>query len=105
VVAVFVSQRRREIGVRVAVGARARDVVGLVLRRTLGPALAGAVAGGVVAALTSRRAAALFYDTSPLDARAFAGAGGLLAIVIALAAVLPASGAARVDPRTVLTGD
>lgn len=105
VVAVFVSQRRREIGVRIAVGARTSNVVGLIVAKTLAPVGAGCLAGVAAALGTSRLAAKLFYDTSPLEARAFVGAVGLLAVVVILAAAVPARRAARVDPCLALRSD
>jgi predicted permease len=97
-----VAQRAREIGVRSALGAQVRDIVGLVLRQSMTIAAAG-LAIGLTASLwlTSALQRYLFGVTAH-DAASFAAVGVVLLGVAALASVVPARRAARVDPVRVL---
>ncbi len=97
-----VSRREREIGVRMALGARPTDVLGLVARRGLGLAAAGVGLGLAVAALATRLLRDLLFGVAPLDPWSFAGAGVLLLAVAAAASLLPALRAGRLDPLTAL---
>jgi putative ABC transport system permease protein len=102
VVSTSVARRTQEIGVRVALGARRVDVLGLVLRQGLRPALAG-IAVGVVGALAGAPLlASLLYGVTPGDVPALGVAPLVMAGVAALACWLPARRAARVDPMTAL---
>jgi predicted permease len=93
-----VEQRRQEMGIRRALGARPADILGLVLREGLGLALAGIAAGLAGAFAISRALSALLFQVSPTDPLIFAGMA-LLFIAVALAAsYLPARRALRVDP-------
>jgi putative ABC transport system permease protein len=105
VVAVFVSQRTTEIGIRIAIGAQRKNVIHMVLRRTLRPAVIGAVVGSGAALLGTRTIAPLLYGVSPLEPRAFAGAVVLLVIVVLTAALVPARRASRLDPLTAIRAD
>jgi putative ABC transport system permease protein len=97
-----VAQRTREIGIRVALGALRRDVVGMVAGRALVLAAAGVVFGiGGSVALT-RLMKALLYQVSPTDAVTLAAGSGLLVLVALAAAYVPARRAARVDPIVTL---
>ncbi len=102
VMAHFVALRRREIGVRLALGGPARDVVGLVVRR--GGALAGSgVALGLAAALLAgRMLRSELYDTAPTEPAAYAGVLLLLLLVTLAAVAVPAWRSARVDPVEML---
>ena len=102
VVSHTVAERRREIAVRVAVGARTADVRRLVLTEAGGLALAGAALGVGAAAALTRRLQALLFETSPLDPAVFAAVPALLIAVCLLAGWLPARRAARIDPTTAL---
>ena len=95
----FVSERTREIAVRLALGATPSAVRGLILRR--GVVLAGAgVATGIVAAAVVRKAGeTLLFGVSPLDGATYAGAVLCLAVVAVLACWIPACRASRIDPQ------
>jgi len=97
-----VAQRSREIGVRAALGAQVRDIVGLVLRQSMGIAVTG-VAAGLMASLWLTRALRTFlYGVTTHDALSFAAVAVLLLIVAAVATIVPAKRAATVDPVRVL---
>ncbi len=97
-----VGQRTRELGVRLALGAQPSDLVRLLLGEGLLVAAIGLAAGAAIAAGGSRLLASLLFQTSPLDPVAFASTGGLLLAVSALAALVPALRAGRVDPARAL---
>jgi predicted permease len=102
VVAHFVGRRTREIGIRIALGAKARDVVGLILRRTMRPVAIGAVIGAAAAVAISGILSNVLFGVSPVDA---VGIGLAVAFVLGVglvAGLLPARRAARVDPITTL---
>jgi predicted lysophospholipase L1 biosynthesis ABC-type transport system permease subunit len=103
--AYFAAQRRREVGVRMALGARRRDVLALVLGWGGRLAAVGLALGLAGAALLTRSMAALLFEVSPTDPATFAAAAGLLAAAVLGAAFLPAQRAARLDPVAVLRGD
>jgi predicted permease len=105
VVAYSVSMRTREMGVRMALGARPGDLLALVMRQGGRLALVGLAAGAVLAALAGRVLGALLYGVSALDPIAYAVAALVLLAVAALAAFVPALGAARVDPLRALRAD
>jgi putative ABC transport system permease protein len=97
-----VQQRKREFGVRVALGAETRDVVRLVLTRAARITVIGAVIGLTASAFFSRWMAALLFGVQPLDLPTYAAAGLLLVVTVAIASVLPAVRAAHADPMEVL---
>jgi putative ABC transport system permease protein len=100
--AYVVTQRTREIGLRMALGARQREVLALVLRQGMVPAIGGALLGGGLAFGAARYAAELLYGVGPGDPAAFVAAGATLLAVTLAAALLPALRATRVDPMTAL---
>ena len=104
VISFTVARRAREIGVRIALGARASQVVATVLRQGLSLALAGiafGIAGGFALA---RAASSLIYGVSPSDPVTFLVAPAVLVSVGLLATAIPARRAAMVDPcRTLRT--
>jgi predicted permease len=102
----FVAVRRtREIGVRVALGARASQVRWLIVRDGLATSGAGVVAGLVAAALATGVVASQLHGISRLDPVAFGGAPLVLLAVTAVASYLPARRAARMNPVTALRND
>ena len=105
VVAQAVAERRREIGVRVALGAGAGSVEALVFRQGLAPILLGALAGIAVALAFAPRVSELLFEVDPRDPTVFIGATAILGVVALLATWLPARRAARVDPVEALAGD
>jgi predicted permease len=97
-----VSQRRREIGVRLALGARPGGIIGLVARRFGAIVLAGLAAGVGLSLWAGRFIDALLFQLTPSDPWTLGGAVIVLALVAALAAWVPARRAARLDPAQVL---
>ena len=105
VVAFAVAGRTRELGLRVALGAEPRRVVGLVLRRAVAVAAAGTALGAAGGVLATRLLGGLLYGVSATDPGTFAvGAAALFAVAL-LAAWLPARRATRVDPMVALRAD
>jgi putative ABC transport system permease protein len=96
------NQRTREIGIRVAVGAQPRDIIGMVVRQGGGLTLAGLVIGGVAAFWLSRLMSSILFGVSPRDPLAFIAAATTLGAVSLVAALLPARRATRVDPVAAL---
>ena len=98
VLAYTVVRRTREIGIRVAVGARAAAVVWLVLRETVVVAACGVAIGLPAALWTSRFAERQFFDVTSHDPLALAGTVLSLMAVAVIAAIIPARRASRIDP-------
>jgi putative ABC transport system permease protein len=105
VLAQSVVQQRREIGIRMALGANRREVVGYVLKGAGGMVALGLVAGLAGAMALGRVMAGLLFEVSPLDPAVLLSAAGLMALVGFAAAALPASRAARVDPTAALRSE
>jgi predicted permease len=97
-----VTQRRREIGVRMALGAQKSDVLGLIVRGGLRLALAGVGIGLIGAFALTRYLSSLLFDIQPTDPVTFLGVAGALTGVVLLASWLPARRAARVNPMVAL---
>jgi hypothetical protein len=102
VIAYLVARRTREIGLRIALGARSVEVVGLMLRQGVASTVVGVTAGIVMALATGRLLAAFLIGVDPLDPVAYGMAVAAVAMVAGLATYLPARRAARVDPMTAL---
>jgi len=97
-----VSQRTREIGVRVALGAQPGNVLGMVLREGLKLLLFGLLLGWIGAFSATRVMRSLLYSTSATDAMSFAATSLMLMVVALLASYIPARRAAKVDPMVAL---
>jgi predicted permease len=102
-VAYLVSQRTREIGVRIALGAQPRHVIALVLRHGAWITGAGIAAGLAAATAFGRLLASMLYGVSPTDVATHAAVAVMLASVAALGAYLPARRAARIDPARAIS--
>jgi putative ABC transport system permease protein len=102
VAAYHVSERRREIGIRMALGAQPREILAGVLLGNLRVVGIGAAVGVVGAAISGRLLTSLLYGTRPADPLALAAAVVVLAVTSALASWGPASRAAKVDPAITL---
>jgi putative ABC transport system permease protein len=97
-----VSQRSRELGVRLALGADSREVLGLVLVQGLRLALAGVVIGLVAAFAVTRVMKNMLFGLSSTDPLTFVAISLLLVLVALVASYLPALRATRVDPVVAL---
>ena len=105
VVAYDVSQRTRELGVRVALGASAGAVLRLVVGEGLRVVVVGLVLGAAVALSLAARVSPLLYKVSPKDPLTYAGVIGVLVVVAIVASLAPALRASRVDPNVALRAD
>jgi ABC-type antimicrobial peptide transport system permease subunit len=104
VISYLVAQRGREISIRVALGARSADILGLVIRHGLMLAVVGALVGVAGAFSTTRLLTHMLYGISAWDPAAFGAVVVLLAVVAVLASYVPARRAARIEPMDVLRG-
>jgi len=98
----FVSMRRREIGVRVAVGALGREIVGSFMKQALRVSAAGCIAGLWLAAALGRMLSDMLYGVSALDPATFAAVLAVMLLTAVLSSLWPALRAARIDPMRVL---
>jgi putative ABC transport system permease protein len=105
IVGFLVARRTHEIGVRLALGARAGSVRWLVLREGMRPVLLGIAVGSVIAIAVARAMRALLYGLTPLDGASFAAAGLTLIIASIAAGLLPARRIAGVDPLRALRSE
>jgi putative ABC transport system permease protein len=100
-----VGQRTREFGIRSALGARRRDVLGMVLRQGLWLTAIGIGIGLAGAAALTRYIAAMLYEVRPLDPLTYVSVVVLFAAVTSIACVLPARWATTIDPLTALRNE
>lgn len=105
VVSYGVTRRAQEIGIRVALGAGRRDVLGLVLREGLIMAVAGVALGLAGAWALRRTLESMLYGVAPGDPAAFAGAAAVLVVISVAATLLPARQALRVDPARTMRAE
>jgi putative ABC transport system permease protein len=105
VIAYVVAQRRREVGIRMALGAAAGEVQGLFVRHGLIVTGIGLTLGAVAAAGVSQVLTSLLFNVSPVDPVTYGAGITALALVALLATWIPARQATKVDPATALRGD
>ncbi len=105
VMAYSVSQRTRELGIRISVGAKQRDVLRLILGQTLTLAAIGMAGGLVIAIAVTRFAANLLYGISPADPVTFILIAVLLLFVSLVAGYFPARRATKIDPMIALRSE
>jgi ABC-type antimicrobial peptide transport system permease subunit len=105
VTAFLVRRRQREIGIRIAIGATPLRILGGVVSWTLMPALAGIVLGLGLARICARLSDGLLIGGAVSDVRSFAGAAAVLVVSAAVASLLPALAALRLDPTLALRRD
>jgi putative ABC transport system permease protein len=102
VLAYLVAQRTKEIGVRMSLGASARDVAGLVARQGTTLAGLGLVIGIALALASSRWLSGLLFQIAPTDVATFAAVAGIMAIVVAVSIWVPVQRAVSIDPLVAL---
>jgi putative ABC transport system permease protein len=102
VLSYIVAQRTTEIGIRMALGAQREQVMRLMLRDGLRPALFGLIMGLLASAAVTRLIASMLYGTSPFDPAVFVLVAVMLLIVAGVACALPAWRASRLDPMQAL---
>jgi predicted permease len=105
VISYSVSQRTQEIGIRMALGASARDLQSRIILETLGLAAIGMLVGSAVSWILARALSGLLYGVTPADPITFFGMLIVLTAVAALAGYLPARRASRIDPMVALRAD
>jgi ABC-type antimicrobial peptide transport system permease subunit len=105
VLAYFVAQRVRELGIRLALGASPAQVWRMVVRQGMRPVLWGSLAGLAAAYAAAGLMKSLLFGVAPLDPATYAATAGALALVGAVACAVPASRAVRVDPLVALRQD
>ncbi len=102
VTAYAVARRRREIGIRMALGAQRGDVVRMILRQGMRLAIGGSAIGLLLAAGASQALVVFLFGVPPLDPAIFGGAAALFTVVGLAACYLPARRATTVDPLAAL---
>jgi putative ABC transport system permease protein len=105
VISFAVTRRRRELGIRLAIGARPGEVLAMILKQGAGLALLGIVVGSLLSLGVARFGASLLYGVSPEDPLTFVAVPVFLMLVSMMACILPARAAARLDPIDVLRSE
>ena len=102
IMALTVSQRMREIGIRMALGASPGTVLGMILKQGIALGVAGIAIGLVAAIALTRLLQTLLFEISPTDVATFAGVAVILLTAAVVSCWLPARRAAKIDPLTAL---
>jgi putative ABC transport system permease protein len=102
VISYLTAQRQREFGIRVALGAKAADIVALVMKQGLARAAGGLALGLVFSGGLTRALGAMLHGISPLDATTYVSVAVLLLVVVLIASFVPARRASRLDPTLAL---
>ena len=102
VVSYVTAQRRREFGIRLALGAKTADVVALVLKQGLGLAASGLALGLMLSAALTQLLGAMLHDVTAWDAPTYLSVSGLLIVVVLAATFIPAWHASRLNPKVAL---
>jgi putative ABC transport system permease protein len=97
-----VAQRTNELGIRIAMGAKTRDILGMVIRQGMLLTAVGLIIGVALAFAVTRVMASLLFEVAPTDPITFAGVALILSLVALAASFLPARHATRVDPLEAL---
>jgi putative ABC transport system permease protein len=105
VLAYQITERTREFGVRMALGATAGDILRMVIRDGMTPAAVGVLVGLGGAALVTRLLSSLLFEIEPVDIATFAATAGLLLLAALVACCVPARRATRVDPSSALRAE
>jgi len=105
VMAYTVSQRTHEMGIRLALGAKHRDVIRLVVRQGIVLSLIGITIGLGIGAVVTRSLSTFLFGVSPFDPKAFLGVTVVLLLAAVTASYFPARRATRVDPITALRSE
>jgi ABC-type antimicrobial peptide transport system permease subunit len=105
VMATMVRQRTRELGVRMALGATAGNLLRMVVGRGIAIALVGAAVGITAATMTNRTLRAMLFEVSPTDVPTLGLVALLLLVVATLAGLIPARSGARISPVVALRAD
>jgi ABC-type antimicrobial peptide transport system permease subunit len=105
VLSYLVTERQREIGIRVALGASAGGIVRLVLRQGLSITVMGIAIGVLGALALARVTESLLFGVSPTDPGTYVAVGGVILAVALLACLVPAQRATRVDPLVAIRND
>ena len=105
VITFLVNSRRRDIAVRIALGANRSSILQLIMRQGMIVAAAGVVVGGVAALLSARFLSAFLYQVQPTDPRTIASSVFILLAIATLANLIPALRAARTQPEAVLRAE
>jgi ABC-type antimicrobial peptide transport system permease subunit len=100
-----VIQRKREMGIRIAIGATSSDMIRLIVGQAVGLAAIGVIIGLAGAFALTRVIGALLFNTNPLDALTFVASTAVLLLIAVLSSFLPAWRALRIDPTIAMRAE